>query len=819
MDTGSHVIGDYANKPPFADFLPGIAGLTGVPAWCFFVNRGQGVVSFGTQDKDHPIMEFTPAHTAWQRAELLGFRSFVRHDGVVTELFGNACTDLTMRLQLNSLSVACRAGDIHVQVDYCILPNEPVGALMRQVILTNTGNRETLLELLDGMPALVPYGVNDWTLKNMVQTGRAWMETQQLETGVPRYRVRVSMEDSAYVKEISGCAFALSADDSGSRLPALVDAGLVFGQDTAFLHPQGFLTHSLAQLASSEQAVQNSFPCYFTGFTRTLAPGESAGLCTLIGHAGSDAQLDAFLQGTFDWEWFVQKQAQAQELALHLTDRAYIKTADPVFDAYTRQTYLDNCLRGGWPVQIGAHLLHPFSRKHGDLERDYNYFYLAPEPFSQGNGNFRDVIQNRRCEVSFSPFVGLDNIKSFVSLIQLDGYNPLQIDPESFVLDNQEKSPGALWQQDSKNFESMLSRAEKKLQATFCEGYWSDHWTYTLDLIEDFLRIWPERQRELLETKVGWFASKAVVLPRVRRYVETKNGLRQYHFLMPRQAPTWETDGMALLESTVLEKLIALCALKFAALDPWAMGIGMEGGKPSWYDALNGLPALTGSSVAESLELVRLLRFNSQALRFLGGSLQLLTCQAELIWKLKEALEQNRSQLMQDCCQYNFWCAANDGLETYRDRCFVPAWQRKTSLDSEFLAALLSDWADVLEKRLRLAHRPAGLMPTYFRYEVTRWKAEADGIMPTGFVQQDMPLFLEGTVHAMKLASTPQERRSLHQLVKNSELYDIPLEMYRVNVPLDKTQLELGRCAAFTPLCCFYSWLAGKRLHLAAYGV
>ena len=44
------IIKDYDSQPAFADFLPGIAGENGIPAWCFFVNRGQGVASFGTQD-------------------------------------------------------------------------------------------------------------------------------------------------------------------------------------------------------------------------------------------------------------------------------------------------------------------------------------------------------------------------------------------------------------------------------------------------------------------------------------------------------------------------------------------------------------------------------------------------------------------------------------------------------------------------------------------------------------------------------------------------------------------------------------------------
>ena len=81
------IIHDYNKKPAFSDFLPGIAGLYGTPAWCFFVNRGQCVASFGTSDKDHAIMEFSPAHSSYQLAETRGFRSFVKLDGEVFELF------------------------------------------------------------------------------------------------------------------------------------------------------------------------------------------------------------------------------------------------------------------------------------------------------------------------------------------------------------------------------------------------------------------------------------------------------------------------------------------------------------------------------------------------------------------------------------------------------------------------------------------------------------------------------------------------------------------------------------------------------------
>lgn len=75
------VIENYGKKSTFASFLPGIAGIHGTPGWCYYVNRGQCVSSFGVENKDHAIMEFYPAHQACQNVKRTGFRTFIRIDG------------------------------------------------------------------------------------------------------------------------------------------------------------------------------------------------------------------------------------------------------------------------------------------------------------------------------------------------------------------------------------------------------------------------------------------------------------------------------------------------------------------------------------------------------------------------------------------------------------------------------------------------------------------------------------------------------------------------------------------------------------------
>ena len=46
--------------------------------------------------------------------------------------------------------------------------------------------------------------------------------------------------------------------------------------------------------------------------------------------------------------------------------------------------------------------------------------------------------------------------------------------------------------------------------------------------------------------------------------------------------------------------------LKFSTLDPFGMGVEMEGGKPGWNDAMNGLP---GTTIPSSLHVARIVSF------------------------------------------------------------------------------------------------------------------------------------------------------------------------------------------------------------------
>ena len=58
----------------------------------------------------------------------------------------------------------------------------------------------------------------------------------------------------------------------------------------------------------------------------------------------------------------------------------------------------------------------------------------------------------------------------------------------------------------------------------------------------------------------------------------------------------------------MISKLCILGMLKFSTLDPYGMGVEMEGGKPGWNDAMNGLPGTTTTSAIHVVRIVGKIR-------------------------------------------------------------------------------------------------------------------------------------------------------------------------------------------------------------------
>ncbi len=846
---GRFVIEDYRKKSVFSGFLPGISGIMGIPIWCYYVNRGQCVSCFGSEDKDHSIMDFVPAHQAYVNTARLGYRTFLRMNGSTYEAFTNDAVPHTMYVDQNTLAIEERDEEhkLTTSVMYFTLPEEKVGALVRKVTFTNTGDKAVSLEYLDGCPQVVPYGVAQFDMKNMTQTAKAWMQVEDVEIKRPYYRVRASMADSTKVTTIDGGNFSVCVDAKGNYLQPVVDNEVVFAYDTSYAIPHVFAEEGIDGVLGKKQMTMNQIPSCFYGEKITLQPKESYTIYQVTGQAAKKEIFHAYLEKTLDGAYFEQKLARAVELTKQITDAMDTKTANPAFDAYCRQNFLDNVLRGGMPIPLGEkEIFYVYARKHGDMERDYNFFRILPEFYSQGNGNFRDINQNRRCDARYYPMVKDKNMHTFYDFIQLDGYNPLGVEKTTYSLTeaqleqaagilacDKEKlgfltkpfTPGGLAaflngekaydeQELHAKIGAIIDMADSLVTSDFLEGYWCDHWTYNLDLIENYLSVFPEDEHRILYEDRSYVYMKpgAGVLPREQRYAATEDGVRQYksvyhiNYENPQEKLLTDVNGNVIY-TTLMEKLVLLNVLKFTTLDPYGCGMEMEGGKPGWYDALNGLPGLLGSSMAETCELARNLEFTIKMLDTYKEEVHVLKELHELIAAVAKTLEQD---IECGAAYYPVWNALNDAKEAYRAKIYKEVSGEYVSVMAEELKSFLGNVLSVVKKGMAQAVSCGnGLVPTYFTYDVTSYETTENGIKPKAFAQHTLPYFLEGPVRYLKLSMNQEEKKDVYDKVRNSELYDTKLSMYKVNAPLEAESYELGRCRAFTP-----GWLENESIWL-----
>lgn len=870
------VMENYDRNAPFTGFLPGLAGVKGIPIWSFYTNRGQGINSFGIHNKANAMMEFNSAVTGYENAALRGFRTFVRLDGEYFEPFCDHDKTAVRRMEIeqNVLSVIEESHDLRITVRYIVLPCENIGALVRNVTIENLGKTRQL-ELLDGMPQIIVYGLTNGQYKEMSNLFKSWADIQNIENRAPMFTMRASSDDSSEVSEIRGGYFYCAVCD-GALLPVIYDKSVVFDYDTSMRLPLVFMEEGVSAVTSRAQYYANKVPCAFAAKEATLAQGQTLCFTAYAGFAPSQELLNKKTAEFCREGYSEEKVALARSLVAHYTRDVQTQTADPLFDKYIAQCYLDNFLRGGYPFAIGngaqKKIVHLFSRKHGDPERDYNFFSIAGEYYSQGNGNYRDVCQNRRNDVFFCPQVEDFNVHQFYNLVQLDGYNPLEIRPNTFVIPSEklpqaqkllrahlgdgaevlEKvirapfTPGAVTNaiaahslhvtgDEQTLVEELLALAEQRQEAVFGEGYWSDHWDYNLDLLQNFLLIYPERKHQTLfgTDDYCFYDSLGTVRPRRDTYVLNKGRVRQYGAVehckeklsrvgFDPNATNWLRDSNGKIVTTSLfGKLLTLAINKIALLDSEGLGIEMDGGKPGWNDAMNGLPGLFGSSMPETIELERMVAFMREAL---SEQPECDVC-VRVPQELADFMDTLVCALKQSHDTFECYSRMADAREDFRDKTKLCVSGKMAQLYraqlAEALEAFDSKLHDAVSRALEIGN---GIMPTYFTYEAREFAPlrDPDGterISPYGlpsatvtrFERNDLPYFLEGPARLLA-ASAPQQRGQMREMcarIRQTDLYDSALKMYKTSGSIESLSMENGRVRAFTP-----GWLERESVFL-----
>ena len=869
------VMEGYDRLPAFSSFLPGLAGVKGIPIWSFYTNRGQGINSFGIHNKANAMMEFNSAVTGYENAAIRGFRTFIRVNGAYFEPFCSYDPKALRRMEIekNVVSVMEESHDLRITVRYMVLPHEDIGALVRSVTIENLGEAKDL-EVLDGMPQIIVYGLKNSEYKEMSNLFKSWADIRNIDHQAPVYTMRASTNDSAEVSLIEGGYFYCAVLD-GALQDIIYDKSVIFDFDSSMRLPVTFMERGLDAVLGKAQCFANKVPCAFVPVKKTLYSGEKL---TFSAFAGFATSIDLLNRKTpvFCGTGYVEgKFADARALVDTFTGDIRTRTGDPLFDKYVEQCYLDNFLRGGYPFAMGKgedkKIIHLFSRKHGDPERDYNFFSIAGEFYSQGNGNYRDVCQNRRNDVFFCPEVEDFNVRQFFNLVQMDGYNPLEIRPNTFVIPTDKKqeakaalkaflgentapvekvisdkfTPGAITNaiaayslsvngDEEELVEKLLTLSDQRQEAGFGEGYWSDHWDYDLDLVNNYLLVYPEKKRELLFgcNDYRYYDSVGAVRPRRDTYVLNKGNVRQYgavdHSEEKLSRPGFNPHGTNWLKdvkgnevtTTLFGKMLTLAVNKFALLDCEGLGIEMEGGKPGWNDAMNGLPGLFGSSMPEAMELKRLIDFMRNAVRECDPDASIEVC-AELASFMEAVME----ALAEDLTPFAYWDKAATLREAFRQETKLYVSGEKTSVSFARLEQVLSTFAGKMQSALeRALEIGGGIMPTYFTYEADNFEVvkNADGtdrISPYGlpsvevhsFKRVDLPYFLEGPARMLS-AVTEEDRTHAAQMcrrIKTTDIYDKKLKMYKTSASIESLSMENGRVRAFTP-----GWLERESVFL-----
>lgn len=877
-ENGTFVIENYNLAPTFSSFFPGIAGLKGIPMWAFYVNRGQGICSFGIKNKNYSIMEFYPANVSYSLVNTFGFRTFLKikkgNQTICYEPFINNSADLENIKQNMYVSAyelileeINKSVGIKTIVKYFTLPNQPLAGLMRTISIENISKTNMTIEIVDGMPKILPYYMNTYAQKFMSTTIQAWATVDNFDkTGIPFFRLKVEVEDRPEVVEITkgNFYFSFTQNKQQKKTDIIIDPDILFGSDTSFVYPEKLFNENFKYPKS--QFANNKYPSAFSYIKEKLFSGKSITVYSVVGHIDSVSSLNKFIK-KIDASYFDIKQKENKELIESITNNIATKSAIPQFDMYCKQTYLDNVMRGGLPVEFAyedkTSIYYVYSRKHGDLERDYNDFQLAPSYYSQGNGNFRDVNQNRRRDIFFNPNVKDSAIKVFYNLIQIDAGNPLVVKGTYYNMDvtglnfreltknliskeDETKlktfftkgfEPGelAMFIESSNikiniNLEDFVSKAVVLSQAVddanHGEGFWVDHWTYNLDLIESYLSIYPEKKNDLFfkDKSYTYFDCDHYVLPRNQKHVITGDGLvRQYgsvtkseektnliksRKINPNALRTKNGKGN-IYKASLASKFMTLMTVKFSALDPEGMGIEMESDKPGWYDSLNGLPGLFGSSTPETFELKRMMLFFADVLKENKNEQIYVPVELALFFKgLSKLLDKQMTS-------FDFWDKAATLREEYRKSVFFGVDGKEEEIQSDDILNFIKKAVNKINSGLKKAiDKKSGLYFTYFSYEAVDYK-KTDSKSIKGlpcvkiskFKVKPLPLFLESEVHYPKTETSKENIRNHFLSMKKSALYDKFLNMYKVCASLNTQSNEIGRTRVFSP-----GWLENESI-------
>lgn len=69
--------------------------------------------------------------------------------------------------------------------------NESIGALVRQVSIKNISGQKKNIEIIDGLPKIITYGISNGEFNEMSNLFKSWAYIKNIDNKVPYYTLRL----------------------------------------------------------------------------------------------------------------------------------------------------------------------------------------------------------------------------------------------------------------------------------------------------------------------------------------------------------------------------------------------------------------------------------------------------------------------------------------------------------------------------------------------------------------------------------------------------------------------------------------------------
>ncbi|MBL7731712.1 MAG: hypothetical protein JNM88_11090 [Chitinophagaceae bacterium] len=399
-----------------------------------------------------------------------------------------------------------------------------------------------------------------------------------------------------------------------------------------------------------------------------------------------------------------------------------------------------------------------FSRRHGDPSRPWNKFTINTTNETDGSkvldyeGNWRDIFQNWEALALAYPAFIEGMIFKFLNASTFDGYNPYRITKDGFDWETIE--PDNPW--------SYI-------------GYWGDHQViYLLKFLEFAAGRYPALLPQLVDEKIFVYAGVPYTISSYQQILDNPKDTISFDHeadkLLQKRKATLGADGTLLInrqeeihKATFTEKILALLLAKLTNLVPGG-GIWMNTQRPEWNDANNalvgnGLSMVTLYYLRRFLVFTRSLYAKHTAASY-SLSEELAACFTTVAATLKQYAAQ---QTLTGEQKKQMLDAMGEAAGRYREQVYSHQFTGDTvTITSRDILSFCDASLTLIEQTIRENKRPDGLYHTYniLSYDHTSLSIAS------------LPEMLEGQVAVISSGYlSPAETVQVLDALRNSSLY------------------------------------------------